>query len=127
MAVIIQPAVDLDFFAGEAIDVGTGKAAAAGNGVSEWIVAVSGNACLAAVEHVGDVAVAFGEIVIVRAPVAGGAGIAVGTGEQAADAACAFHGTAEVAATGVADGRRVIAVAFLDDAPAVVNVMGFGI
>ena len=127
VAVVIQSAVDMDFFAGEAINVGAGEGAAAGDGVAERIVTVSGDTCLVAVEHVGDVAVAVGEIIIVGAPVAGGAGISVGTGKQAADSARAFHAAAEVAASRVADQRSVISVALLDDAPTVVNVMGFGI
>src|SRR5207245_1789886 len=54
VTVIVQPTVDVDFFAGKAIDIGAGQGAAAGNCVAEWIVPVSRNTGLAAVEHVGD-------------------------------------------------------------------------
>ena len=73
IAEIIQAAVDVDFFAGKAINIGAGEGATGGNGVSERIVTITGNHGLAAVEHVSDVAVAVGEIEIVSGPVAGGA------------------------------------------------------
>src|SRR6516165_6823488 len=79
IAVIIHSTVDVDFFAGEAIDVGAGECSAGRNGVAERIIAVARDHGLAAVEHVSDVAVAVGEIIRVTRPVA--AGVAGGTSE----------------------------------------------
>jgi len=62
----------MDFFAGEAIDVGAGQRAAAGHRASKWVVPVAGGQRLAAVDKVGDIAAAVGMIKIVCGPVAAG-------------------------------------------------------
>src|SRR6266498_330590 len=65
MAVIIHAAVDVDFFARKAINVGAGEGAAGGNDVAERIIAVTGNHGQVVIEHVSDIAVAVGEVIIV--------------------------------------------------------------
>src|SRR5207249_1282056 len=118
--VVIHAAEQVDFFAGETVEVGGGQRAVAGDQAAERIITVFRDLGLGAVEHVGDVAVAIGVIIVVRSEVA--AGVAVGTGQQAADSSSAFETAAEVGASGVADrGRIVGAVALLDDAIAVVE------
>ena len=47
----------------------------------------------------------------------------MGTGEQAADAALAFETPAEIGPAGVGDHGRVVAIAFLNGARAVVDVV----
>src|SRR5438552_2858879 len=65
-------------------------------------------------------AISVGMIKIVRAPIA--TGIAVGTREQAPDAAGAFETAAQVSAPGVTDQGCVAAVPLLNDPVAVVDV-----
>src|SRR5207245_1663543 len=60
--VIIHPAVDVDFFAGEAIDVRARQRATAGNRVAEWVIPVAGGQRLAAVDQVSNVSVAIGVV-----------------------------------------------------------------
>src|SRR6266478_4864264 len=112
----------MDFFAGEAIDVGARKCTTARNRVPEWVIPVIGDHRLAAVDEVSDVAVAIGEIESVRDPIAGG--VATGAAQQAADSSGSFERAAEVIAARVPNCRRVAAVALLDDAIAIVNVEG---
>jgi len=95
----------VDFFAGEAIDVGAGQRAAAGDCVSEGIISITGGQRLAAVHQVRDVAVAIGMVEIVIRPIA--AGVAIGTAEEAADSSRALEPAAQVDAACVAD-RRVL-------------------
>ena len=70
--VVIRAAVDMNFLAGEAIDIGVRERTALADRIAEGIVAIAGDHGLAGVEHVGDVAVAVGEVVVVGGPVAAG-------------------------------------------------------
>ena len=94
--VIIHAAVDVDFFAGEAIDIGSGQGATGRDRVAIRAIAVAGRHRLAAVDHVRDIAVPIGEIIVVVGPVAGG--IAVGTRQQPADPSGAFQAADQVVA-----------------------------
>src|SRR5439155_24359205 len=69
--VIIHPAVDVDQFAGEAIDVAVGQSAAAADLYAERTVPVTGDHRLIGIQHVRDIPASVGEIEIIRGPVPG--------------------------------------------------------
>src|SRR5947209_5522416 len=111
----------MSLFAGKAVQVRIGQRAGLVDDVAEWVVAISCNHGLAAVNHEGDVAVAVRAIKAVAGPVSGG--IAAGTSEQTANSSCALERAAQVGARRIADGRRVIGVALLDNSHAIVDVV----
>ena len=72
---------------------------------------------------VGDVPPAVGMVIVVGRPIAGG--ITVTARQQTADSARAFQAAGEVAAPGVADGRRVVQIPLLDHPPPIVQIASF--
>ena len=110
----------MDFLAGEAIDVGVSERAALQEGVAEWIIAVVGHHRLAAVNQGGYVPIAIRMVIRMTGP--GATGIPAGTGQKPTDAPGPFEAAAQVKAASVADQRRIVSVALLDNAPAVVKV-----